>query len=665
MIPWDLSPADQRDYFGRLGDGLVVVLPPAPAGANSMPHGGAWLHVGSDGLIRAFSGKVEVGQGTRTALALLVAEELRVPLASVQVVMGDTDLAPWDIGTFGSLGMPMGGQHLRLAAAAARELLMELAAGRTLGYGELVRGQRRVEIVGPRAPLTPAAAWTTAGRPAHDADAVEAVTGARRFVSDLRRPGMLHGRILHAAAYGATLGALDTRRAEAVPGVTVVREGSFVAVAAEERRVAEAALHAIDARWDLAPQPSEAEIADYLRDHPSEGEGFWGAMHHQTGAVDRALAGAPLTLAATYTTAYIAHVPLECHCALAEWDGARLTVAAGTQTPFMLRAEVAEALGLPEANVRVLVPPTGGGFGGKHAGEVALAAARLARASGRPVRVAFNREEELEHAYLRPMAIIDVRSGAAPDGTLLAWEFKNVNSGANGIMTPYRCANQRIDFQPAASPLPQGSYRALAATANHFARESHMDELAARVGVDPVDYRLRHLDDSRLAAVLRAAAERAGWTGRRRGSGRGLGIAAGLEKGGRVATVAEVCVGADGALDVVRIINAFECGAVVNPDNLRNQIEGATVMGLGGALFEAIHFEAGRVQNDRLSRYRVPRFSDVPPIEIVLIDRKDQPPAGAGETPMIALAPAIANAIHEATGTRLRALPLVPDRVVR
>jgi len=241
-----------------------------------------------------------------------------------------------------------------------------------------------------------------------------------------------------------------------------------------------------------------------------------------------------------------------------------------------------------------------------------------------------------------------------------------LNAGSAAARIPYRVPNQRIDNQPTDSPLAQGSYRALAATANNFARESHMDELAARVRADPVEYRLRHLADDRLADVLRAVAARAGWEARPSptrdsGSGRGRGIAVGLEKGGRVATYAEVEVGEDRRLRVLTIVTGYECGAIVHPSNLRSQVEGGTVMALGGALFEAVHFEGGRVLNPRFSQYRVPRFRDIPPIEVVLLDRKDLPSQGGGETPLIAVAPAIANAIYDATGTRLRSLPLTPE----
>ena len=445
------------------------------------------------------------------------------------------------------------------------------------------------------------------------------------------------------------------------------------------------ALATVVADWDRPTQPSEGDLAEHLRAHPVEEEGWEGSFRRRIGDPEAAFAAAPVQVAATYTAAFIAHVPLETHVALADWDGdGRLTVRTGTQVPFGVRGELAEALDVPEERVRVIVPDTGGGFGGKHAGAIALEAARLSRAAGHPVKVRWSRGEEFTAGYLRPAAVIDVRGGAQPDGTITAWEMRNTNAGMFGLTGPYEIANQRLEYQPAESPLAQGSYRALAATVNHFARESHMDELAHALDIDPLALRMAHLRDERLAAVFRAAADRIGWAGGSRGpsgpapsrarsngpapSGLspsvGVGIAGGVEKGARVATAVEVEVGADRRLVIRRIVTAFECGSIVNPDGLANQVEGATVMGLGGALFEAVHFADGAIQNGSLADYRVPRITDVPPIEVVLLDRRDLPSAGAGETPIIAIAPAIANAIRAATGVRLRSLPLVPDDVV-
>jgi isoquinoline 1-oxidoreductase len=302
------------------------------------------------------------------------------------------------------------------------------------------------------------------------------------------------------------------------------------------------------------------------------------------------------------------------------------------------------------------MPDTGSGYGGKHTGEAAVEAARLAKAAGKPVKLVWTREEEFTWAYFRPAGVIDVRSAVDKNGRLTAWEFHNYNSGTSAINTLYDVPNRKIEFHPVDAPLRSGSYRGLAGTANHFARECHMDELAALAGVEPLEFRLRNLKDDRLRSVFQAAAEKFGW-GKSKGS---FGIAGGFEKGSYVATCAEVRVEPGRPVRVVRVVQAYECGAVVNPDQLRNQNEGAVVMGLGGALFESINFENGKILNPHFARYRVPRFRDVPRIEIVLVDRKDLPPAGAGETPIMTLAPAIANAIYAATGERLRSLPLYP-----
>jgi nicotinate dehydrogenase subunit B len=646
--PWDLTDLSDRDWFAVLPDGLVVVLPPerVPEGVWSAS-GGAWIHMGTDGNATAFSGKVDVGQGNQTALAQLVAEELGIPLARVGMVMGDTDVCPYDAGTYGSLSTPEAGEVLRRTAAAARMLVSETGPE---------AGTRRVEVVTGDTPLVAAQGWKIAGTDASGPGLEEAVTGARKFTSDVIRPGMLYGAVLRPPSTGADLVSADLTAAEAMTAVVAVHDGPFVGCAAPTPSAARYAVEAIDARWRSRAQPSEADLAGYLEEHPAESEGWGGSLVREAGDVVGALASAPIRLTAIYTTSYLAHVPLEPRVAVAEWDRGRLTVWTGTQRPFGVRQELAAALQVDEADVRVIVPHTGSGFGGKHSWEAAVEAARLARAAGAPVKVAWTREEEFAWGYLRPAAVITITSGASNDGRLLAWDFRNLNSGAAGIEAPYEVPHRRVASQEAESPLRQGSYRALAATANHFARESHIDELAVRLGSDPVELRLRHIADERLAHVLRLAADRAGWD--RRTGGAGLGIACGVEKDAYVATCAEVRMGAGGEPEVRRVVTTFDCGAIVNPDNLVNQVEGATIMGLGGALHEAIHFEGGRILNARLSEYRVPRFSEVPEIEVILVDRRQVSSAGAGETPIVAVAPAVANAVFDLTGVRRRALPL-------
>ncbi len=677
----------RRGFLGTLGAGVVVLLAGDDsaraatgdferyAAADSI---GTWLHVGGDGAVTVFTGKVEVGQDIRTLLTQAVAEELHVAPAAITLVMGDTDLTPYDAGTFGSRSTPQMGLQLRRVAAAARHALLELAAqrwqvpasgltlaggrvsdgrGRAIAIGELTGGAQLTQVLPDNIELAAPAGWTVAGTALPSVKGRDIVTGRHRYPSDQRVPGMLTGKVLRPPAMGARLLALDAGEAAAMPGVTVVHEGEFAGVAAADDATCTRALAALRPQWSAAPaQPSHREIFDYLKT-ASTGR----ANPSERGSVEHGLGAAQQRLEATYTTAYIAHTPLEPRAALAQWSDGKLTVWTGTQRPFGVRNELAEAFGLAEERVCVRVPDTGSGYGGKHSGEAAIEAARLAKAAGKPVRLVWSREEEFTWAYFRPAARIEIRSGVQADGTLSAWEFHNYNSGPSAIGTPYEVANQRVIYHPANSPLRQGSYRGLAATANNFARESHMDELAATLQLDPLDFRLRNLRDARLRAVLEAAADRFGWKTWQASAGHGIGLACGTEKGGYVATCAEAAVDrASGQVRLTRLVVAFECGAIVNPDGLRNQVEGGVIMGLGGALFEAIEFENGRILNPRLSQYRVPRQSDVPPIESVLLDRRDIPSAGAGETPLLALAPAVSNAIWRASGIRLRNLPLVP-----
>jgi nicotinate dehydrogenase subunit B len=673
--------SDEAPRHGQYGASLRATRRPEGIEPDA-PAIGDWLQIEDDGTVVVFTGKVEVGQHIRTSLAQAVAEELRVPLERVRLVMADTDLTPYDMGTVGSRTTPITSMRLRRVAASLRELLRDMVAefldaehadlevadgrvlhrpsGRARTFAELAGGRRLSQHYDEQAPITPPEHWTVAGTAVAPLHGVQIVTGALRSTPDLTAPGMLAGAVLRPPSYGATLTALETSTLPA--GVTVVREGDFVGVVATDRAAALRARDALRAEWAERELPSNDELWNYLRTNPAPPDPAlrWPLLHEQ-GDVQAGLAGAALRLERSYSVAYIAHAPLEPRAALAEWNDGRLTVWTGTQRPFAERAALAEALGVNEDAVRVIVPDTGSGYGGKNIGDAALEAARLARAVGAPVKLVWTREDEFTAAYLRPAGVIDVAAGLAADGTLLAWEFHNYNSGAAAMRTPYDVPHQRIEFHPVVPALRQGSYRALAATANTFAREVFMDELATLAGADPLAFRLSHLGDARLRAVLTAAAERFGWDAWQRTPGRGRGIAGGVEKGSYVATCAEVALdGASGRLRVVRVVQAFECGAIINPAGVESQVEGAIVQGLGGALFEAVAFERGRITSDRFSKYRVPRFADMPPIEIVLLDRRDLPPAGAGETPIIGIAPALANAIFDATGVRLRELPLVP-----
>ncbi|HEX5483662.1 MAG TPA: molybdopterin cofactor-binding domain-containing protein, partial [Terriglobia bacterium] len=687
---------DRRRFFKLFGGGIAVFLVLKGTAAWSEPgqrprmqreplpqNIGAWLHIGDRGTVTVFTGKAEMGQNIRTSLTQAVAEELRVPLASIHLTMADTERTPFDLGTFGSRTTPTMGLELRRVAAVARDTLTQLAAkewranaasllaengkirnpatGQTLEYAELARGQTLARAVVENDPLTPATKWTVAGKSVPKLHGVEFVTGRHRFSPDVKLPGMIYGKVLRPPSFGATLRSLDAREAEAVRGVMVVHDGNFAGVAAHSPALAEKAVGLLRAEWNTTPQISGRDLFHYLRENGGKHQESRGS--HAEGSVQTGLAQADHRLKQTYTVAYIAHAPLETRAAVAEWKNGRVTVWTGTQRPFAVRDELSQAFHLPEDHVRVIVPDTGGAYGGKHTGEAAVEAARLAKSARRPVKLQWTREEEFTWAYFRPAGVIEIHSGVRRDGTLTAWEFHNYNSGGAGIGTPYAVSNQRIEFHPCdPPPLRQGSYRCLAATANHFARESHMDDLSRLLKIDPLDFRRKNLKDERLLAVIDAAARRFGWKNRTAREGRGFGMACGKEKGGHLATFAEVAVDHEaGSVKVIRAVSAFDCGAVVNPDGLKNQIQGALVMGLGGALFEAIEFDHGRILNNRLSRYRVPRFSDAPEIEVVLVDRKDLPSAGAGEAPIMCISPAVRNAILDATGIPLYSMPMAPD----
>ena len=683
----------RRDFFKILGSGIAVFAISKDAVAQETAPGPriqppqlpreitSWLHIGEDGAVTAFTGKVEVGQNARTSLTQSVADELRVPFSSVRMVMGDTELTPFDMGTFGSRTTPTMVPQLRRVAEAARNILIEAAAKqwnvpaanlkaanakitdpaskKSLSYAVLAHGKTLAQLLPDADPITPPSEWTVAGQSLPKVNARDFVTGQHRYTTDLRPENLLYAKILRAPSFGATLASYDSKAASAMPDVTVVVDGNFIGAAAPSEAQAERALAAIRAEWKEAPQKvSDREIFAYLKQNVSP-ESDARREKQQKGSISEGLANAAHKLESAYTVAYIAHAPLEPRAAVAEWKNNKMTVWTGTQRPFAVRAEVAAALHLPESNVRVIVPDTGSAYGGKHTGDAALEAARLAKAANRPVKLVWTREEEFTWAYFRPAGLIEIKSALDAGGKLTAWEFHNYHSGSSGIETPYDVANQLIQYHSVPLVLRSGSYPGLAATANHFARETHMDELARAASIDPLEFRLHNLSDPRLRAVLEAAVKKFGWPPKKSKEGQGFGIAVGNEKGSYVATCAEVFTD-NKSTKVVRLVTAFECGAIVNPDGLRNQVVGAAIQGLGGALFESMQFENGRIKNPHFATYRVPRFRDVPQIEAVLLDRKDIPSAGAGETPIMAVAPAVGNALFDATGVRRRAMPLAP-----
>jgi isoquinoline 1-oxidoreductase len=659
---------DRREFLGIAGAGLLIAVftPAADAqrrggrgGSGGPATLGARLHLGEDGAVTILTGKIEEGQGPRTELALAAAEELQIPVERVRVTMADTDVTPNDGTTAGSGTTPRAVPSVRRAAAAARQLLL---AAHLNDYAELAKSPEIAPAYKNSLPaditLTPAAKWQTLGKPRVRINGRDIVTGEHRFPSDIVRSNMLYGSVLRPPSYGATLEAVDLAAAKKVTGAVAVRDGEFTGCAAPTRFAARQAVAALasSAQWRTKEHPSSAKLFEHLKQH-ADARG----REQVKGSLDAGFQSARHRLKAVYHAAYIQHAPMETRAAVAEWQDGKLTVWTGTSNPFSVRDTLAQAFHLRPEQVRVIVPDMGGGFGGKHTGEAALEAARLAKEAGRPVNLQWTRAEEFTGAYFRPAALIEVEAAVDGKGTVVAWDFANYNSGASALETPYRVENQRTRYVPSEAPLRQGSYRGLAATANNFARESFMDELAAAAGADPLEFRLAHLENARIRDVLTAAADRFGWSERRRKRrpNIGIGLACGTEKGSVVAACAEVEINrATGTPRLVEICEAYECGAILNPANLRSQVEGAIMMGLGAALREEIQFENGRLTNGSFAKYRPTRFRDLPKVEVVLLDKKDSEPTGAGETPIMVVAPALANAVFDAVGERVRAMPV-------
>ncbi len=651
----------------------------------------AYLRVAADGRVTCLVGKVELGQGSKTALAQLLAEELDVALDSVDMVMGDTDQCPWDMGTFGSLSIRQFGPVLRAAGAEARAVLLQMAAeqlqapverlqvkagvvsdssapDKRVSYAQLVRGKHRERHL-EKVPVKPVRAYTVVGQSPRRKDALEKVTGQAKYAGDIAIPGTLHARILRPPAHGATLKDVDTTAAEKVEGVRVVKDGDLVAVLHERPDVADKALGLVKAQFEpTRPGADDKTIFDHLLKAAPPGR-----VVAESGNLAEGEKLASSIVAETYLNSYVAHAALETHSAVAAIEGGKVTVWAGTQTPFPLKQQVAQALGLPQQNVRVVTPYVGGGFGGKSASRQAIEAARLAKITGKPVQVVFDRAEEFFYDTFRPAAVVKIRSGLTGAGKIPLWDYQVYCAGDREAKQFYDIPHQRTVSSggwsgastPGLHPFAVGPWRAPSVNTNTFARESHLDILANKAGVDPVEFRLNHLSDARLRRVLEAAAKQFGWKSGRTPSGRGVGVACALYLGTYVATMAEVAVNkSTGRVEVKRVVCAQDQGVIVNPDGSRQQMEGSIMMGLGYTLTEEVRFKDGEVLERNFDTYEIPRFSWLPRIETVLVESPDVAASGCGEPPIVTMGAVIANAIFDAVGARLLQLPMTPARVL-
>lgn len=650
----------------------------------------AYLRIGEDGRITLFTGKIEMGQGIHTSLPQMLAEELDVALDMVDPVMGDTALCPWDMGTFGSMSSRFFGPPMRKAAAEAKAVLKELAAERlgvpaerlatrdgtvfdtrdpsaSVTYAALAQGRRIEREVSGDAPLDDPAGYTVSGVPTTRRDAVAKVTGAALYSADIRLPGMLYAKILRPPAHGSSLVSANTARAAAVPGAVVVRDDDLVAVLHQSPDVAESALDTVEARWERPTSgPSDATIFDHLEAHAPPPR-----VVTEAGDLGAGRAAAVHVLEATYQTPYWSHAPMEPHAALAKVEEGKATVWASTQNPFTLQNEVARALGMPPEDVRILTPYVGGGFGGKTNNRQAVEAARLAKASGRPVQVAWTRREEFFYDTFNPATIIKVASGVDSGGRITFWDYANLHGGDRSSAPAYHLPNHRVTSQggwggdgPRWHPLAVGPWRGPGANQNHFAMESQVDLMAQAAGMDPVSFRMANLTDERMRRVLQAASDAFGHAWMPAPSAEGVGVALGTDAGTFVAAMAKVLVDRrSGAVTVDRLLCAQDMGEVINPQGARIQMEGGMTQALGHTLTEEIHFDRGAIREENFDAYAIPRFSWLPKIETILVESPELGPQGGGEPATTVVAAVVANAVHDALGVRLYRLPLTPARV--
>lgn len=697
----DNSNLSRRGFFAAAGSGLFVFFsadldalqeparfPGRQAGPTDF---NAYLRIGAEGRVTCLVGKIEMGQGNMTALAQMLAEELDFPFDSIDMVMGDTDRCPYDMGTFGSMSIRMLGPVVRAAGAEARAVLLQMAAeqfqapaerlqaragvitdpvapNKRVTYAQLVQG-KRIERHLQNVPVKPVAAFAVIGKSPRRKDALEKVTGKAKYAGDFTLPGMLHARILRPPAHGATLKNVDSSAAEKVPGARVVRDGDLIAVLHERPDLAEQALGLIKAQFDRPHTGlDDKNIFDHLLKTAPQPQ-----VVGQGGSIAEGEKLAAVIVDETYLNSYVAHAPMETHTAVASIENGKATVWASTQAPFPLKPQVAQALGFPQENVRIITPYVGGGFGGKSGAPQAVQAARLAKAVGKPVQVVWDRADEFFFDTFRPAAVVKIRSGLTAAGKIAFWDAQVYAAGEREGRPFYDIPNYHTvaaggwqgGNPPGMHPFAVGAWRAPSANTNTFAGESHIDILAAKAGVDPLEFRLGHLTDQRMRRALETVAKQFGWKPAKTPSGRGVGVACGIYSNVYVATMAELAVDkSSGSVQVKRVVTALDAGVIVNPEGLRQQMEGCITMGLGYTLAEEVRFRDGEVLDRNFDTYQIPRFSWLPKIETIVIDNPGLPAQGCGEPPITTSGAVLANAIYDAVGARLLQLPMTPARIL-
>ncbi|HSO78042.1 MAG TPA: molybdopterin cofactor-binding domain-containing protein, partial [Bacteroidales bacterium] len=581
------------------------------------------------------------------------------------------------------------GPNMRAAAAEARAVLVEMASERlgvpvsqlevkdgvitdtkdpskSVTYAALAKGQKIEKYLEVKPSVEDHTAFTHVGTPLKHSDAHDKVTGKARYTGDLKLPGMLFARILRPPSHGAKLVSADVKGAETIEGVKVVRDGDFIAVLSEDRDQTDVAVNRINAEYSFDEiKVSSETIFDYI----NRGE-YRSNTVRSAGEIESARTQCDKVFESEFHDPYLAHAPIETHTALANYEGDKLTVWAATPSPFGLQDGIVRELGLTRDKVRVITPFVGGGFGGKSAFRQGIEAARLTGMTRKPVMVAWTREEEFFYDNFHPVSVVKVRSGIDNNGKILMWDYNVYLAGTRGAETVYDVPNHRTVSHSEnravwrVHPFETGPWRAPNNNTNTFARETQIDIMASAAGMDPLDFRLKNLKDEKMIACLKSVADKFGYVPGKARSG-GIGIACGLDAGTWVAEIAEVKVDpGTGKVQVIRVAASQDMGLCVNPQGALIQMEGCITMALGYTLTEELKYNGGIIENKNFDSYSIPKFSWVPKIDCVILDRKDQAPQGGGEPAIIAVGAAVGNAIFDATGARLFRVPFTPERVL-
>lgn len=687
---WQVS---RRSFLkGAAAGGLAIVIMGSTASfLSGQDHTGgdkssltdevnAWIRVQSDSRIVAFTPKVEYGQGIRMGFAMIVAEELGVPVDRVKLIMGNTDLVQPDPdgGTWGSQSTISMYPPLRKAAALTRGALVNLASielevpGSQLEireeavvkksdpqagvpFGELVQGDIPMGVIPDEPSYRTEDRYQIVGTDATKVDTKEKVLGERTFASDVNLEDMLHGAVLRERP-DQELSQFDRGRARRKEGVVdIVGGDDFLVVLAERTDIAREAIR--EQTEDSWPGPSlqSSEVKQHVLEHASNRRTV-----HEHGEVRKGLEQADEVIDVQYFTPYVQHAPIEPDTATARWNGNQVEIWTGTQAPFLVRKRLAKTFNLSKEDVRVRVPDIGGAFGGKSRSSVQEEAAKAAKQVGRPVQIQWTREEQFTHKYYRHASVTRVRAGVKKNGHMTAWDYHTIGQGTRETTLPYKVDHFRVSRSGSDHVLDTGAWRGVSGPPNNYVIECAIDELAGAIGADPAQFRLDNMKQERSRAVLKKALNEFGWGSRNPGKHEGIGVAFGVDVGTEVAECLHLTVQdtEQPNVQVQQVVCSMDPGLAVNPEGIRLQMEGGIIMGLSSALYERATFGNGQLASTLYNSYHIAQFEDIPAIENYIVDTGISDPKGAGEPPIFPIAPALFNAYYNATADRKRRLPL-------